>query len=171
MAGCHLVNKHEIKYIEGDEALLDQIKPLWEALNRYHLGLSLNFKQFYLDMTFPKRKADLLKKAALGKMRISIAIDQVSGQNVGYCISGINNERMGEIKSIFVSETYRHRGIGEVLMQKALDWLEKQGALEKIVEVTAGNEKAWGFYAHYGFLPRKTMLKQIKKPKTSNSTC
>ena len=78
---------------------------------------------------------------------------------------------MGEIKSIFVSETYRHRGVGEVLMQKALAWMEKQGALEKVVEVTAGNEAAWGFYAHYGFLPRKTLLKQIKKPKTSNSTC
>ncbi len=79
---------------------------------------------------------------------------------MGYCISGINNERMGEIKSIFVSETYRRIGIGDVLMQKALDWLEKRG-VEKIVEVAAGNEKAWGFYAHYGFLPRKTMLKQV----------
>lgn len=165
-----MVNKHEITYIEGDEELLDQIKPLWEALNRHHLGLSMNFKQYYLDMTFPKRKTDLLKKAALGKIRISIAIDEANGQNVGYCISGINNERMGEIKSIFVSETYRRNGIGGVLMQTALDWLEKQGAIEKIVEVAAGNEKAWGFYAHYGFLPRKTMLKHVKKPKTPNLT-
>jgi len=165
-----LVNKHGIIYIEGDEELLDQIKPLWEALNRHHLDLSMNFKQYYLDMTFPKRKTDLLKKAALGKIRISIAIDVASGQNVGYCISGINNERMGEIKSIFVSEIYRRNGIGGVLMQTALDWLEKQGAIEKIVEVAAGNEKAWGFYAHYGFLPRKTMLKHVKKPKTPNLT-
>ena len=165
-----MVKKHKIKYIEGDETLLDQIKPLWEALNQYHLALSINFKQYYLDMTFPKRKADLIKKAATGKMRISIAIDEANVQNVGYCISGINNERMGEIKSIFVSEAYRRKGIGDVLMQKALDWLEKQGALEKIVEVAAGNEKAWTFYVRYGFLPRKTMLKQVKKPKTPNST-
>ena len=158
-----MANKNKIKYVEGDEALLDQIKPLWEALNRYHLGLSENFSQYYLDMTFSKRKADLLKKAALGKIRIDIAFDVVSGQNIGYCISSINSERIGEIKSIFVSEVYRDMGIGYALMQKALDWLKTQGAIEKIVEVAAGNEKAWSFYALWGFLPRKTMLKQVKK--------
>jgi ribosomal protein S18 acetylase RimI-like enzyme len=163
-----LANKHKISYVEGDEALLDQIKPLWEALNRHHLGLSENFKQYYLDMTFQKRKADFLKKAELGEMHVEIAVEKVSGQNVGYCISSVNNEKIGEIKSIFVAETFRGMGIGDALMQKALIWLEQNGAVEKIVEVAAGNEQTWGFYARYGFLPRKTMLKQLKKPKSPN---
>jgi ribosomal protein S18 acetylase RimI-like enzyme len=30
----------------------------------------------------------------------------------------------------------------------------------KILEVAAGNEEAFGFYARYGFLPRKILLKQ-----------
>ncbi|MGE5533321.1 MAG: hypothetical protein ACM3UN_03110, partial [Bacillota bacterium] len=107
-----LPNENKINYVEGDEALLDQIKPLWEELNRHLLGLSENFKPYYLDMTFQKRKADLLQKAALGKMRINIAFGVVSGKNSGYYISGINNERIGEIKSIFVSEVYRSIGIG-----------------------------------------------------------
>jgi len=161
-----LSNNHKIQYVEGDEALLDQIKPLWEALNRHHFGLSENFKQYYVDMTFPKRKAELLKKAALGKMRITLAFDAASGQNVGYCVSSINQEKTGEIKSIFVSEGFRGIGVGDALMQKALCWLEQGGAVEKIVEVAAGNEKAWGFYARYGFLPRKTMLKQVKQIST-----
>jgi ribosomal protein S18 acetylase RimI-like enzyme len=54
-------------------------------------------------------------------------------------------------------------------MQKALIWLEQNGAVEKIVEVATGNERAWGFYVRYGFLPRKTMLKQVRKPKSPNS--
>ena len=157
-----MANEHKINYVEGDEALLDQIKPLWEALNRHHLGLSENFKQYYLDMSFQKRKADLLKKAGLGEMHIEIAVDEVSGQNVGYCVSSITHEKAGEIKSIFVSETFRGMGIGDALMQKALIWLEQNGAVERIVEVAAGNERVWGFYARYGFLPRKTMLKQVK---------
>jgi hypothetical protein len=37
--------------------------------------------------------------------------------------------------------------------------------VEKVVEVSVGNESAWGFYGRYGFLPRKTLLKQVKKPK------
>jgi len=94
----HLTSENHIKYVEDDEVLLDQIKPLWEALNRYHLGSSKNFKQYYLDMTFQKRKAELLKKATLGKMRINIALIVASGQNVGYCISSINNERTGEMR-------------------------------------------------------------------------
>ena len=161
-----MANKHRINYVEGDEALLDQIKPLWEALNRHHLSLSENFKQYYLDMTFQKRKADLLKKAGLGEMHIEIAVDKVSGQNVGYCVSSTTPEKTGEIKSIFVSETFRGMGIGDALMQKALIWLEQNGAIERIVEVAAGNERAWGFYARYGFLPRKTMLKQVKQIST-----
>jgi ribosomal protein S18 acetylase RimI-like enzyme len=163
-----LANKHKINYVDGDEALLDQIKPLWEALNRYHLGLSENFKQYYLDMTFQKRKADLLKKVGLGEMHVDIAVSKASGQNVGYCVSTVTLEKMGEIKSIFVDEAFRGMGIGNALMQKALIWIEQNGAVEKIVEVAAGNERAWSFYARYGFLPRKTMLKQIKKPKSPN---
>ena len=159
-----MANKRKINYIEGDEALLDKIKSLWEALNRHHLGLSENFKQYYLDMSFQKRKADWLKKAELGEMHVGIAVDKVSGQNVGYCVSSVTLEKTGEIKSIFVAEAFRGRGIGDALMQKALIWLEQNGAVEKIVEVAAGNERVWGFYVRYGFLPRKTMLKLVKSP-------
>ncbi len=84
------MNKRSVKFINGNEALLDEIKVLWEDLNRHHLDLSTNFKQHYLDMTFEKRKADLLKKAAAGKMRVDFAVDEVTGQNVGYCVSSLN---------------------------------------------------------------------------------
>ncbi len=61
-------------------------------------------------MTFEKRKADLLKKAASGKMRVDLAFDEVSGRNVGYCVSSINQEKTGEIESIFVDAAYRGMG-------------------------------------------------------------
>lgn len=41
-----------------------------------------------------------------------------------------------------------------------LGW--EQGAESKIVEVAAGNEQAFGFYKRYGFLPRETLMKQVK---------
>jgi hypothetical protein len=40
--------------------------------------------------------------------------------------------------------------------------MDKECAASKIVEVGDGNEQAFGFYARYGFLPRKTVLKQVK---------
>ena len=94
-------------------------------------------------------------------MRVDLAIDEVTSQNVGYCVSSINQEKIGEIDSVFVDVHYRGLGIGDSLMQKALCWMGQEGAVAKIVEVAVGNEEAFWFYSKYGFLPRKTMLKQI----------
>jgi diamine N-acetyltransferase len=115
-------------------------------------------------MTFEERKADLLKKAVAGKIRVDLAFDEESGRNVGYCVSSVSAEKIGEIDSIFVVAAYRGVGIGDSLMKKAFCWMKQQEVVEKIVEVAAGNEQAWGFYAQFGFLPKKTLLKQAKKP-------
>ena len=113
------MNKRSVKFIHGDEVLLDQIRVLWEALNSHHLELSTNFKQHYQDMTFEKRKADLLKKAIAGKMRVDLAVDEVIGQNVGYCVSSLNQEKNGEVESIFVDSDYRGSGIGGFTYEKS----------------------------------------------------
>jgi ribosomal protein S18 acetylase RimI-like enzyme len=114
------VNKLRVKLVCGDQALLDEIRVLWEALNSHHLGLSPNFKQHYQDMTFQKRKADLLKKATTGKIRIDLAIDESTGQKVGYCVVSVDAEKKGEIESFFVDAAFRGMGVGDLLMKKAL---------------------------------------------------
>jgi diamine N-acetyltransferase len=157
------VNKQKIRYSYGDQALLDKIKLLWEELNEHHCEHSSNFKDYYNQMTFEKRKFDLLKKSLYGKMRVDLAEDEASGCRVGYCVSSLNGEKTGEIESIFVKVAYRGLGVGDSLIKNALLWMDKEGAAAKIVEVGAGNEQAFGFYSRYGFLPRKTVLKQMKK--------
>jgi len=64
---------------------------------------------------------------------------------------------------VFVNPAFRGLGVGDALMRKALAWMDKQGAVDKIVEVGVGNEQAFGFYSRYGFYPRKTVLKQVKE--------
>jgi diamine N-acetyltransferase len=157
-----LLKMSKINYIQGDKGMLDEIKSLWEDLNEQHRQLSPNFKEYYYKMTFEKRKSDLLKKVTRSKMRVDLAVDTATGQNVGYCVSSFDKEKTGEIESIFINEVYRGLGIGDSLMKKALSWMEEEGAVAKIVEVGAGNEQVFGFYARYGFFPRKTLLKQIK---------
>ena len=157
------MNKQKIRYSHGDQDLLDTIKLLWEELNEHHCQHSPNFKEHYNHMTFEKRKSDLLKKSFAGKMRVDLAIDEASRCNVGYCVSSLNEEKTGEIESIFVKIAYRGLGIGDSLVKYALSWMDKEGAAEKIVEVGDGYELVFGFYARYGFLPRKTVLKQVKK--------
>ena len=71
-----MVNKLKIKYSNGDQALLDQIKLLWEELNEHHCQHSPNFKEHYNQMTFEKRKSDLLKKSLSGEMRVDLSVDE-----------------------------------------------------------------------------------------------
>ena len=129
----YLVNKQKIRYIHGDQAMLDQIKPLWEALNEHHRQNSPGFKEHYCQMTFEKRKAGLLKKVAGGKMRVDLGADEASGLNIGYCVCSLDSEKTGEIESIFVNPGYRGMGVGGSLMKKALLWMEQEGALAKTV--------------------------------------
>jgi ribosomal protein S18 acetylase RimI-like enzyme len=110
-------------------------------------------------MTFEKRKAYLLKKTQRGVLHVDLAFDEATGEVVGYLVSSVV-EKTGEIESVFVHAKYRHMGVGGSLMQNALAWMEQQGATSKIVEVSVGNEGAFGFYGGFGFLPRKTVLQQ-----------
>jgi ribosomal protein S18 acetylase RimI-like enzyme len=152
----------KIKYIHGDESIIDEIRLMWQTLNEYHCRCSTNFTHHYCNMTFEKRKADLKKKAAGGAMRIDIAVDEATGNGVGYIVSSVNPEKTGEIESVFVSDAFRGMGIGDSLIKKALAWMEQKGAETKIVEVSIGNESAFDFYGRYDFLPRKTVLLQRK---------
>jgi ribosomal protein S18 acetylase RimI-like enzyme len=150
----------KIKYISGNEDLLNEVRRLWEKLNKHHLRLSPNFKPYYAGMTFPKRNQTFLQKAAKGEMRVDIAVDEAKNRKVGYCISSLDVEQTGEIESIYVLEAYRGMGIGDKLMKSALLWMQTKQAAKKIVIVGAGNEQAFGFYDRYGFRIRKTMLEQ-----------
>jgi len=160
--GEHLVNKPRIKYVHGDGGMLDEIKVLWETLNRHHLSVSPYFKDYYLTLTFEERKRAILQRASGGEVRVDLALD-ASGELVGYCVSSIDRWLTGEIDSIFVTAKYRGQGIGRALMEKALAWLNGKGAKKKIVSVAVGNEQAYGFYSRFGFLPRRTLLEQKKQ--------
>lgn len=140
-------------YLELGPEDIDMIRPLWEALNEYHLARSPNFRQHYEQMTFEARKRDLLKKE-----RLHVIVAVVDGRPIGYCVCTISSEGDGEIDSIFIGSSYRRSGIGEELMGRALAWLDAGGAKKKIVAVAAGNEAAIPFYESFGFVPRMTVL-------------
>ncbi len=157
---AHNAGISKISFLCGNESLLDEVRQLWEELNQHHLSLSPNFKPYYEEMTFPKRKQALLQKTARGEMRVDIAVDREKNRKVGYCISSLDCEQTGEVESIYVLEAYRGMGIGGKLMKSALSWMETKEAAKKIVIVAAGNEQAFGFYERYGFRVRKTMLEE-----------
>lgn len=151
-----------IEYLVGDKKVLDEVKELWEGLNAHHRVNSKHYADFYSSFTFEARKADLLKKTQNGNLRVEIAIDKEIGQNVGYCISSIDEGKIGEIESIYILNDYRGMGIGDRLMKNALDWMDEMGAIKRVVTVATGNEQAFGFYEKFGFYPRRTVLEQAE---------
>jgi diamine N-acetyltransferase len=150
----------KISFVSGDESRVDDMRELWVRLNQHHMERSPYFKSYYAAMTFPKRKAMLLLKAARGEIRVEVAVDTETNQRAGHCISSLDQERTGELESIYVLGKYRGMGIGDALMKSALEWMQQKNAAKKTVIVAAGNELAFGFYERYGFRVRKTMLEQ-----------
>ena len=137
---------------------MDRIGPLWEELNRHHVEKSLHFSELIKSRNFEARKKDLISKAKT--LRIIIAIDLKENNDIGYCISTINDSGMGEIDSIYIKELYRRNGIGKRLMEIALRWLEDHGVTGKVLSVGSGNDEVIKFYEMFGFYPAAIYLAQ-----------
>jgi ribosomal protein S18 acetylase RimI-like enzyme len=148
----------ELRFEELPLDSLDQIKPLWEALNRHHAALSTGWKESFTAFTFSERCRKLTSGGK--RVRIDVARNAVTGQIAGYCISSIAADRSGGIDSLFVSDALRGLGAGKRLAQAGLDWLEREGASDVTIVVAEGNEDALPFYARLGFVPRAIHLKR-----------
>ena len=151
-----------IIYIELDNSQIDLIKQLWEELRDHHREVSPYFPERYVKLTFQERKEDLLKKSESGILRIDAAYDETSEQFIGYCISSISDEAVGEVDSIYLDKEYRSSGIGDVLMKRSLNWMDQNSVETKRIMVAAGNEKTLAFYSKYKFFPKHIILEQAK---------
>jgi ribosomal protein S18 acetylase RimI-like enzyme len=150
-----------IEYHIADEKGLDLIRELWTELNHFHINKSVYFRHHYESMNFEARKGQLINITAKGSLHIDLAEDIEKNRTVGYCVSSVSAEKVGELESIYVGELYRRRGIGTILVRKALAWMDIMGVEKKRVSVSYGNEETWAFYRTFGLLPRMTVLEQV----------
>jgi ribosomal protein S18 acetylase RimI-like enzyme len=150
----------QIEYRTTDIRGLELIRPLWLQLNEHHHAMAGMFRSHYEQMTFNDRKKYFECVARTGSLRLDLAWDPVAGRFVGYCVSSLSEDKIGEIESIFLENGYRSQGIGSALMLRALVWMDEGGATRKRVSVGDGNEGAWKFYEKFGFYPRMTILEQ-----------
>ena len=149
-----------IEYSASGPESLDEIKPLWEILNRYISTISPHFGDIVLLRTFEARKGELQEKGLRGALRVDLARDVSTGQVIGYAVTTLSEADAGEIDSIFVQEAYRRTGVGKRLMKRALAWLDENQARTKTIVVSTGNEHVHEFYRQFGFYPRATKLMQ-----------
>ncbi len=149
--------------IQSNETNLDLIRSLWEKLNQLHFNLSPHFKNRFQNMNWEKRKSQLLKKSSI--VLLEYIIDNDINEIVGYCISTIDREdnKIGEIDSIYVEENYRESGLGKQLVNRSIEWLKSKNTETQILSVAIGNEKVLEFYKHFDFYPLHINLQKIDR--------
>ena len=152
-----------VEYRTTDIAGIDVIRPLWNRICGHHRVRARTFRAFFETTTFDERKAHFLRCAEAGDLRVDLACDPAADRCVAYCVTSLSAERIGEIESLYVDETYRSLGVGTALVCRALAWLDENGSVEHRVAVAEGNEGVFPFYRRFGFYPRRTVLEQKRE--------
>ncbi|MBU5438353.1 GNAT family N-acetyltransferase [Tissierella sp. MSJ-40] len=150
------------KFVTGSIELLDFVQPLWEKLNKYHEVNSNYFQSRFTNLKFEVRKNKFVNDNNL-EVKVDLIKDIEKNLYIGCCISTVSKELVGEIDSLFVEKEYRKYGLGDKLMNRALDWLNSNQVKTKIIGVAEGNEYVLGFYKRYGFYKRRVILEQINE--------
>ena len=94
----------------------------------------------------------------------------VDGEVVGFLEGGTKGSaawrpvKATEVRSIFVREQRRGRGIGRGLMLEFLRWSEKRGAQAVELGVFASNERGIAFYRSLGFAPTVVTMERVVRP-------
>ena len=153
---------NKIDFITGGTELLDLVQPLWEKLNNHHQANSTYFQDKFNNLTFDIRKQKFINEINT-EIRVDLAKDPSNQVFVGYCISTITVDSVGEVDSLYIDPAYRKFGIGDKLMTMSLEWLDSKNVRMKTIAVAEGNEKAFDFYKKYGFYERRTILEQVTK--------
>lgn len=68
---------------------------------------------------------------------------------IGYCTAS-KSENIHKLAAIYVHPNYHGEKVGDILMERAIEWLGTSNNIE--VEVASYNARAISFYKRYGFL-------------------
>lgn len=149
-----------ISYSVIDIIDIKKIEPMWKKLINYLETQSVENKEEFHNKRFEDRMAPVLRKIESGKYRLLIVSD--SNLDIGYCLSTITVDGVGEVDSIYVDNDYRKKGIGEYLMEDALQFFDRNNTRKDILSVSEGNEDVMKFYRKFGYHTRYYVLKRKK---------
>ncbi len=140
---------------------LEMIRPLWEKLKTFNVQLDPQFAASRAMRAFEDRRRDWRSRSVTGGLKIDVAFGASQRLPIGYGITRLGPDGAGEIESLFVDAGHREKGIGSILMQRSLAWLDQRGAKSKVVVTAFGNGAAIGFYRKFGFFAETLSLRQV----------
>lgn len=136
--------------IIGDlESILKLNKALFDYETNFNTEYNLDWTYSEVGRSYFTRRIEEDKNIAL--------VAEDNGEVVGYIVVTLYSQPflkenpIAELENMFVDESYRGKGIGKRLVEKAKRLAKEKGAKRFKVEAAAQNEKAIKFYKSCGF--------------------
>jgi diamine N-acetyltransferase len=152
---------NSFQFKEGSSELLASCETLWELFvsNQSESAgeMSVGVEEYIRSL----RDDGLVQKTQNGKLQVQLVFVDDEEEPIGFCVTSLTQERVGEVEALFILEGYQGNKLGGQLFQNALAWMEKEGATEQRLVVAVGNEKVFDFYAKYGFFPGYSTLFRV----------
>lgn len=140
--------------LDDAEIICDIRDRAWiEAYPNAELGITakdieINAKGLHGEFV-PKRIAWFKDKLAKNDENWICYVAQINNVARGFVVASTEDDGRKFLNSIYVEPNFQGKGLGAMLMQKALDWL---GGDEDIyLEVLSYNQNAINFYKRFGF--------------------
>lgn len=148
------------------------IKDLCNELMAYQKSKSNIHPEWFDNMCFETRmlpsirgaKANFITVAKDGNKIIGYAYSNISAKNTysgGFAtldpvdffdFDSVKNEDVGCLSQFYVKDAYRSTGVGSVLFQNSMDWLNSFSSINDLfIFVSNGNDNALRFYQGKGF--------------------
>lgn len=104
----------------------------------------------------PKRIAWFKEKLPKNDENWICFVAQTNNVTVGFVVASNEDDGKKFINSIYIEPTFQGKGLGTMLMQRALDWLGNDE--DVYLEVLSYNQNAINFYKRFGFEKTDTVV-------------
>jgi GNAT superfamily N-acetyltransferase len=153
------------KVISSDSIIC--IKNLCNDLMSYQKSKSYIHSQLFDSMSFETRMIPSIKSAnanfilvakdnndIVGYVYCNISLKQTYSNEFAtfFDLDSVENNEVGCLSQFYIKEGYRNIGIGTVLFQESMDWLNSFKSISDLfIFVSNGNDNALKFYQCKGF--------------------
>lgn len=112
---------------------------------------------YLAGLSIEKRKKTWEENLAKSDSKIRTFVAELDSVLAGFCSVGKSrdddaDEETGELMGIYVGPQFSNQGVGSVLMQTGLDYLNRQGFKKVTLWVLTSNQQARSFYEHKGWI-------------------
>lgn len=147
------------------------VKDLCNELMTYQKSKASIHPEFFDAMNFESRMLPSLKSAkanfliaaydvnhVVGYAYSNIAPKQIYTSNFAtlkcdsfFDFDSVEGDFVGCLSQLYIRDDYRGKGIGSVLFERSMDWLNAQNVKDLFIFVSNGNSHALKFYQDKGF--------------------